>query len=127
MKAKIERTFRVTTILNISAIIMGIFAVFNTYAGYKHIKDLVLKGFQIKSQLTEVINYYIASISPYIFYGLALFALSVVIRQNIDKSDYSDKIEENKHMAYFSESEEKLEKEDDDLVDDLIRELDEVV
>lgn len=46
---------------------------------------IVSKGFEITSQLTEVINYCIGSIAPYIFYGLTFIALSVIIKQNNHK------------------------------------------
>lgn len=115
---KNQGSFIVSNILKICGIIMGIVAVFNGYAAYKHISDLVSKGFEITSQLTEVINYCIGAIAPYVFYGLTLIALSVIITQNNNKK------EDNKAELTLSAVKEKIYEENDiDIVDDLINEL----
>ena len=115
MKPKKEKNFIIINILKICAIIMIIFAVFSAYSSYKHITNLILNGLEVKKQLIEVINYYITSISPYVFYGLSLWSLSHIIKQNNNKIQCNEEvvrtvptISENKY---------------DDIVDDLIREL----
>lgn len=112
MKSQGKGVCIVTKVLNISAIVMGIFAVFNTYASYKHIADLIKEGLKVKDQLIEVLNYYIASIAPYVFYGLVLYGLAIIIKQNYKR------VENNKFLLSIP-SEERA-NEEDDLVDELL-------
>lgn len=112
MKSQGKGAFIVTKVLNISAIVMGIFAVFNTYASYKHIADLIKEGLKVKDQLIEVLNYYIASIAPYVFYGLVLYGLAIIIKQNYKRV-------ENNNSLLSVPSEERV-SEEDDLVDELL-------
>ncbi|MDU1413631.1 MAG: hypothetical protein E6929_12525 [Clostridium sp.] len=112
MKSQGKGVCIVTKVLNISAIVMGIFAVFNTYASYKHIADLISKGLKVKDQLMEVINYYIASIAPYVFYGLVLYGLAIIIKQNYKRI-------ENNNSLLSIPSEGRV-NEEDDLVDELL-------
>ena len=112
MKSQGKGVCIVTKVLNISAIVMGIFAVFNTYASYKHIADLIKEGLKVKEQLMEVINYYIASIAPYVFYGLVLYGLAIIIKQNYKRI-------ENNNSLLSIPLEERV-NEEDDLVDELL-------
>ena len=113
MKSQGKGVCIVTKVLNISAIVMGIFAIFNTYASYKHISDLIKEGPKVKDQLMEVINYYIASIAPYIFYGLVLYGLAIIIKQNYKR------VENNNSLLSIPLPEERV-NEEDDLVDELL-------
>ena len=112
MKSQGKGVCIVTKVLNISAIVMGIFAVFNTYASYKHIADLIKEGLKVKDQLMEVINYYIASIAPYVFYGLVLYGLAIIIKQNCKRV-------ENNNSLFSIPLEDRV-NEEDDLVDELL-------
>ncbi len=80
---KMEKVQKVTLLLNIIAIVMGIFALFNIYTSHMYILSLVEKGFNPSTQVTEVINYYLTAVTPYVFYGICLAALSYIIKNNV--------------------------------------------
>lgn len=78
-----KKVQKVTLILNIVAIVMGVFAIFNIYTSHMYILSLVEKGFNPSTQVTEVINYYLTAVTPYVFYGICLAALSYIIKNNV--------------------------------------------
>lgn len=87
---KMKKVQKVTLILNIVAIVMGVFAIFNIYTSHMYILSLVEKGFNPSTQVTEVINYYLTAVTPYVFYGICLAALSYIIKNNVCLVDAND-------------------------------------
>ncbi|MBZ9691204.1 hypothetical protein [Clostridium sp. M14] len=115
-KNKIPKT---TFVLNILATVMGIFAIFNLYTSYKYIAGLIEKGFDPIKQLSDVINYYLNSVTQYVFYGICLFTLGYIIKKvaylvdamNVRKLD-------KKHLAAAS-----VENDEDDEIDRIFKNL----
>lgn len=116
MKSNVREANLVRLILNIGAVIMGVLAVFNAYVAHKYISGLILNGLKVKEQLTDVINCYATSITPYVFYGLSLFTLSFIVKQNIKEVDGRELLEP------FLQTGEEINK-GDDLIDELIDEI----
>lgn len=103
MKENFKGKRKIVIVLKIMAVIMGMLSIFNLYMANRYIDGLVGQGFKISSQLPEVINSYVTTIAPYVFYGLVLFALAIIIEnrstrliedRNINKLDERDKIQE---------------------------------
>lgn len=80
-KSNGQKTSVMAIILYVAAIIMGLLAVFNAYNAYTYVSGLVAQGMQISEQLVEVTNYYITTITPYVFYGLTLAGLAYIAKK----------------------------------------------
>lgn len=115
MVSEVKNTPKVTFILNICSIIMGVFAIFNIYTSYKHISNLILQGFEPSKQLAEVINYYLISVTPYVFYGICLFLLGFIIKQ-ISYIGNCNEVCGNTEKSV-------VEQENDDIVDDILADI----
>lgn len=98
---EVKKAPKVTVILNITAIVMGLFAIFNIYTSYMYISSLTLKGFDPSSQVAEVINYYLSSVTPYVFYGITLAALGYIIKKIVYLVDTKNVIEINFPLLNF--------------------------
>lgn len=72
---------KATLILNTIAIVMGIFAIFNIYTSHMYLTSLIKQGLDPRNQATEVINYYLTTVTPYVFYGICLVALGYIIKK----------------------------------------------
>lgn len=72
---------KATLILSISAMVMGVFAIFNIYTSYMYISNLTKQGFVPSEQITEVINYYLTAVTPYVFYGICLASLGYITQK----------------------------------------------
>lgn len=90
----------IAVILNCLGIIMMLLAIFSIYNSNKYIEGLVLQGFEPSKQMVQVINYYITSVTPYVFYGICLFVfayivkkLEFLIRSNISETSSIEKTE----------------------------------
>ncbi|MBU3103653.1 hypothetical protein [Clostridium gasigenes] len=115
-----NKVSKATKILNTMAIIMVIFAIFNIYTSHMYISSLVKQGFDPIKQITEVINYYLNSVTQYVFYGICLAALSYIIKKVVYLGDV-DSI--NKLDKDYLEKESVVEEEYDE-IDMILKELD---
>ncbi|WP_017354222.1 MULTISPECIES: hypothetical protein [unclassified Clostridium] len=110
---------KATFVLNILATVMGIFAIFNLYTSHKYIAGIIENGFDPSKQLSDVINYYLNSVTQYVFYGICLFTLGYIIKKvaylvdamNIRKLD-------KEHLVIAS-----LEKDENDEIDRILKDL----
>lgn len=82
-----NKVSKATQILNTMAILMVIFAIFNIYTSHMYISSLIKQGFDPIKQITEVINYYLNSVTQYVFYAICLAALSYIIKKVIYLED----------------------------------------
>lgn len=78
---KRNKTPKATLILNTAAMIMGILAIFNIYKSHMYVSSLIEKGFDPSNEVSEVINYYLTTVTPYVFYGICLVALGYLIKK----------------------------------------------
>jgi len=111
---------KVTLTLNIMAIFMVIFAIFNIYTSNKYIADLVKQGFKPSNQVSEVINYYLTAVTPYVFYAICLFALGYIIKKVVylvDDESLNRLVKENLGRPSVANNE-------DDDIDMLLKDLD---
>ena len=92
----------VSTILDVSAGIMAVLALFSTYNSYKYISGLVAKGLEISDQLIEVINVYVNAISPYVFYAVCLFGIGHLIKLYASKEQIIEE-DTNEVMEFIDE------------------------
>ncbi|MBU3133003.1 hypothetical protein KPL40_11130 [Clostridium gasigenes] len=111
---------KATKILNTMAIIMVIFAIFNIYTSHMYISSLIKQGFDPIKQITEVINYYLNSVTQYVFYGICLATLSYIIKKVVYLGDV-DSI--NKLDKDYLEKASVVEEEYDE-IDMILKELD---
>lgn len=103
-----RRSKMVSSILDISAGIMAMLALFSTYNSYKYISGLVAKGLEISDQLIEVINVFVNAISPYVFYAVCLFGIGHLVKlyaykEQIIEEDTNDVIEFIDEMKFLEE------------------------
>ncbi|MBU3089417.1 hypothetical protein KPL42_13045 [Clostridium gasigenes] len=115
-----NKVSKATQILNTMAIVMVIFAIFNIYTSHMYISSLIKQGFDPIKQITEVINYYLNSVTQYVFYGICLAALSYIIKKVVYLGDV-DSI--NKLDKDYLEKESVVEEEYDE-IDMILKELD---
>ncbi|MBB6714426.1 hypothetical protein [Clostridium gasigenes] len=115
-----NKVSKATKILNTMAIIMVIFAIFNIYTSHMYISSLIKQGFDPIKQITEVINYYLNSVTQYVFYGICLAVLSYIIKKVVYLGDV-DSI--NKLDKDYLEKASVVEEEYDE-IDMILKELD---
>ncbi|MBU5225955.1 hypothetical protein KQI36_04655 [Clostridium senegalense] len=123
---KMNKTVKVVLMLNVCAVVMALFSIFNIYASYRHISNLVLQGFDPSKQIVEVINFYLTSITPYAFYGISLFTLGYIIKSfsYLFESNGIRKVD-NKYLETEVLLENKYKQDEmDDEIDELLREID---
>ncbi|MDM8128932.1 hypothetical protein QUV80_10660, partial [Paraclostridium benzoelyticum] len=68
----IKKVPKLTVILYICAILMALSTIFIIYKSNVYISDLVKEGFDPKKELVEVINYYLVTVTPFVFYTISL-------------------------------------------------------
>ena len=85
---------------------MALSTIFIIYKSNVYISDLVKEGFDPKKEIVEVINYYLVTVIPFVFYTISLITLWYIVK-NIDyipnvkeeikqKSVYLERVPENK-------------------------------
>lgn len=111
---------KATLILNIIAIVMGIFAIFNIYTSHMYLTNLIKQGFDPKDQAAEVINYYLTAVTPYVFYGICLVALGYIIKKVVYLVDTESVSQLDKE--YLEKA--SVEKDEDREIDMLFKDLD---
>lgn len=102
----IKKSPKFTVVLYICATLMAISTIFIIYKSNVYISDLVKEGFDPKKEIVEVINYYLVTVTPFVFYTIALITLGYIVKK-IDyiikgkegikeKSIYLERVPENK-------------------------------
>lgn len=102
----IKKAPKLTVILYICATLMALSTIFIIYKSNVYIADLVKEGFDPKKELVEVINYYLVTVTPFVFYTISLLTLGYIVKK-IDyitkgkeeikeKSVYLERVPENK-------------------------------
>lgn len=117
---KRNKTPKATLILNTIAMIMGIFAIFNIYKSHMYVSSLIEKGFDPSSEVAEVINYYLTTVTPYVFYGICLVALGYLIK----KVDYLVDAKSVSQLDKEYSEKAPIEKDEDSELDKLFEDLD---
>lgn len=97
---------KLTVILYICAILMALSTIFIIYKSNVYISDLVKEGFDPKKELVEVINYYLVTVTPFVFYTISLITLGYIVKKIYyitevkeeikEKSIYLERVPENK-------------------------------
>ncbi|MGL5354201.1 MAG: hypothetical protein ACRDA5_12895 [Clostridium sp.] len=115
-----KKVTKATLILNIMAIVMMIFAIFNVYMSQKYISSLIKQGFDPIKEIAQVINYYANAVTPYVFYAICLAALSYIIKKVVCLGDIEiiNKVDEE-HLEKASVVED-----EDDEIDMMLKDLD---
>lgn len=91
---------KLTVILYICATLMALSTIFIIYKSNVYISDLVKEGFDPKKELVEVINYYVVTVIPFVFYTISLITLGYIVK----KIDYITKgKEEIKEKSIYLE------------------------
>lgn len=103
----IKKMPKITIILYLCAMLMAICTMFIIYKSSTYISSLVAQGFNPSDEIVEVINYYLSSVTPFVFYTISLFSLGYIVK----KVDYIIKSQEirvdnNKYLDNESENEE---------------------
>lgn len=79
---KLNKKAIIPIVLYVVAAIIAIYSIFTIYTSYTYISTLVTAGsIVIKDQLTDVINYYVSTSMPYIFYALVVWAIGYIINK----------------------------------------------
>ena len=74
----IKKVSKVSVVLYLLAIIMLGFA---TYQVYAYVASIVEQGFVISDSLSDVVSYYMANVTPYVFYASCLGGLGFLIKK----------------------------------------------
>ncbi|MGL5346283.1 MAG: hypothetical protein ACRDA3_02945 [Peptostreptococcaceae bacterium] len=78
---EIKKVPKITIVLYICGALMTLCAMFMIYRSNTYISGLVAQGFDASKERGEVINYYLATVTPYIFYTIALFSLGYIVQR----------------------------------------------
>lgn len=113
----IKKVSKITIILYSCATIMAICTMLIIYKSNTYISNLVAQGFDPKNEILEVINYYLITVTPFIFYTVSLFSLGYIVKKidNIMKNQEIS-IVNNEYLNIESENE-------DDEIDDLFSDI----
>lgn len=77
----IKKIPKMTIILYSCAVIMTICTMIIIYKSNLYIESLVVQGFEPSKEILEVVNYYIVTVTPFVFYIAVLFALGYIIKK----------------------------------------------
>ena len=77
----IKKVSKVSVVLYLLAIIMLGFATYQVYACYAYVASIVEQGFVISDSLSDVVSYYMANVTPYVFYASCLGGLGFLIQK----------------------------------------------
>ncbi|WP_419742436.1 hypothetical protein [Paraclostridium dentum] len=96
----IKKSPKLTVILYVCATLMALSTIFIIYKSNVYISDLVKEGFDPKKEIVEVINYYLVTVIPFVFYTISLITLGYIVK----KIDYITKgKEEIKEKSVYLE------------------------
>ena len=68
------------TLYAIATVMLGI-TIYYSYTCYAYVASIVEQGFVISENLTDTINYYLSTLTPYTFYTICLVAIGYVLQQ----------------------------------------------
>lgn len=118
---------KITRILYVCAAVMALLTIFNISAATSQLAEAMSKGFKISGELGTVIGLYVTTVTPYIFYTIALFSLGHIIKKLEDlKGHQNINMEKSESIRTNQRNTERLntEKEDEyDEIDDLLKDL----
>ncbi|MGL4796528.1 MAG: hypothetical protein ACRDB0_00035 [Paraclostridium sp.] len=107
----IKKFTKISIALYSCSLIMVICTVFIIYKSNTYISSLVSQGFNPSREIAEVINYYLSTVTPFIFYTIVLFALGYIVQKiNVIIQDKELIISKNELLDKISK---------DDEIDDL--------
>lgn len=102
----IKKAPKFTIILYLCSIVMALFTIFIMYKSNVYISDLIKEGFDPKKEIVEVINYYLVTVTPFVFYTISLITLGYIVKKIYyitevkeeikEKSIYLERVPENK-------------------------------
>lgn len=78
---KIKKVSKVAVLLYVLAIVVFGITLYNAYTCTNDIASMVEQGFVVADNLTDVINYYILNVTPYVFYTICLGVLGYIIQK----------------------------------------------
>ncbi|GIM31553.1 hypothetical protein [Paraclostridium bifermentans] len=90
----IKKVPKLTVILYICAILMALSTIFIIYKSNVYISDLVKEGFDPKKELVEVINYYLVTVTPFVFYTISLITLGYIVKKIYYITEVKEEIKE---------------------------------
>ena len=68
------------TLYAIATVMLGI-TIYYAYTCYAYVASIVEQGFVISENLTDTINYYLSTLTPYAFYTICLVAIGYILQQ----------------------------------------------
>lgn len=116
-----KRISKAVVIFNILAVIMFLISVFTIYKSNSYISGLIEQGFDANSEWIEVFNYYITTVTPYLFYGTVLGGLAYVIQRITYLIDIQNEMRINKE--YLKEEQSIIENNEKDDIESIFNEL----
>lgn len=113
----IKKGSKISKILYGCATIMAICTIFTIYKSNTYISSLVSQGFDPTREILDVINYYLSTVMPFIFYTIALFSLGYISKQ-------LDNMIKNQELSTSNNQwSDKVSAYEDDEIDDLFSNL----
>ncbi|MGL6107026.1 hypothetical protein [Romboutsia sp.] len=122
----IKKVPKTTIILYSCATLMTLCTIFMIYKSNTYISGLVAQGFDPSKEFVEVINYYLVTVTPFVFYTISLFSLGYIVEKinhiikiqniNVENNRYLDK--EPKNIDKESEN---IDEDDKDEIDDFFK------
>ena len=76
---------------------------FTIYKSNTYISSLVVQGFDPSKEIVEVINYYISTVTPFVFYTISLFSLGYVVKK-IDCIIKNQTLKIENYQSLYNES-----------------------
>ena len=55
--------------------------IYYAYSCYAYVTSIAEQGFVISENLTDTINYYLSTLTPYVFYTVCLVAIGYILQQ----------------------------------------------
>ena len=109
----VKKAPKITIILYSCAILMSLCTMFMIYKSNAYISGLVEQGFDPSKETVEVVNYYLSTVIPFVFYTISSFSLGYIIKKvNYIIKNQETRIENTEYLCKESENE-------DDEIDDL--------
>ena len=68
------------TLYAIATVMLGI-TIYYAYSCYAYVTSIAEQGFVISENLTDTINYYLSTLTPYVFYTICLVAIGYILQQ----------------------------------------------
>lgn len=100
-KTKSKKVSKASIILYAVATVMLGVTIYYAYTCYAYVASIVEEGFVISENLTDTINYYLSTLTPYVFYTICLAAIRYMIQQmkkilSLQAVNVEETVDENK-------------------------------